>query len=145
MLSRSTARCGSWTSSRPTPIAVFSRAEFAPSPLPFFSSGNRAVLVYDKDEPDDNALKLAYTWARWICRRDLTADTTAIDAGRIEASLTRARQALARQQAARSCFTAATKKINEGASHLSALVDEVHDALAELSEELNKGMIGQRT
>jgi hypothetical protein len=120
-------------------IAVFSRADFAPNSLPFSWSGNRALLVYDKDDPDDNALKLAYAWARWVCRRDLTADSTAIDVGRVEGCLNRARQALARQQSARSCFTAAAKKINEGAGHLTALVDEVHDALAELSEELNKG------
>jgi len=120
-------------------IAVFSRAEHAPTPLPFSWSGNRAVLVYDKDDPDDNALQLAYAWARWVCRRDLTADGTAIDTGRIEAALSRTRQALARQQAARSCFTMATKKIDEGAGHVAALVDEVRTALAELSEELNKG------
>ena len=120
-------------------IAVFSRAELAPSPLPFSWSGNRAILVYDKDEPDACALQLAYAWARWLCRRDLTADGTAIDVGRVEACLTKAHQALARQASARSCFTAATKKINEGTGHLTALVDEVRDALAELSEELNKG------
>jgi len=34
-----------------TAIAVFSRQEFAPGPLPFSWSGNRAVLVYDKDDP----------------------------------------------------------------------------------------------
>jgi hypothetical protein len=120
-------------------IAVFSRAEHAPNPLPFSWSGNRAVLVYDKDEPDGNALQLAYTWARWICRRDLAADGAAIDTGRVEAALTRARQALARQQSARSCFTVAVKKIDEGASHVADLVDEVRTALAQLAEELNKG------
>jgi hypothetical protein len=118
-------------------IAVFSRADYAPNPLPFSWSGNQAVLVYDKDEPDGNALKLAYAWARWVSCRDLTADRTAMDVGRIEAALTRARQALARQQSARSCFTMATKKINEGTGHLGALVDEVHAALEELAEELN--------
>jgi hypothetical protein len=97
------------------------------------------VLVYDKDDPDDNALQLAYAWARWICRRELTADGAALDVGRIEAALTRGRQALARQQAARSCFTAATKKIDEGAGHVTALVDEVRSALTELWDELNGG------
>jgi hypothetical protein len=120
-------------------IAVFSRQEFAPGPLPFSWSGNRAVLVYDKDDPNDDALQLAYAWARWICRRELTADGAALDVGRIEAALTRARQALARQQAARSCFTAATKKIGEGAGHVTALVDEVRSALTELWDELNGG------
>src|SRR5262249_40380254 len=55
-------------------IAVFSRAEHAPTPLPFSWSGDRAMLIYDKEDPDGNALQLAYAWARWICRRDLTAD-----------------------------------------------------------------------
>ncbi len=55
-------------------IAVFSRQEFAPTPVPFWWSGNRAVLVYDKDDPDENALHLAYAWARWVCRRELTTD-----------------------------------------------------------------------
>jgi hypothetical protein len=73
-----------------------------------------------------------------VCRRSLTADGTAIDPGRIEAALTRVRQALARQQAARSCFTAASNKINEGAGHVATLVDDVRAALTELSEELTK-------
>jgi hypothetical protein len=120
-------------------VAVFSHQEFAPVPLPFSWSGNRAVLVYDKDDPDDNALQVAYAWARWICCRELTADGAALDVGRIEAALTRGRQALARQQAARSCFTAATKKIDEGAGHVTALVDEVRSALTELWDELNGG------
>ena len=34
----------------------------------------KAVLVYDKDDPNDDALQLAYSWARCICRRELTAD-----------------------------------------------------------------------
>ncbi len=51
----------------------------------------------------------------------------------------RGRQALAKQQAARSCFTAATKKIDEEAGHVTALVDEVRSALTELWDELNGG------
>jgi hypothetical protein len=119
-------------------IAVFSRAEHAPGQLPFYPSGNRAVLVYDKDDPDGSALQLAYTWARWTCRRDLTADQISIDPGRVEAAITKARQALARQQSARACFTAATRKIDEGAGHVAALAEEVQAALAELADEISK-------
>ena len=61
-----------------------------------------------------------------------------IDVGRVEAAFTKARQALARNQAARSCFTIATKKIHEGTGHVTSLVDEVRAALGELSEELNR-------
>jgi hypothetical protein len=119
-------------------VAVFSPAENAPSPLPFSWSANRAVLVCDKEVPDGNALQLAYAWARWVCRRDLTADRTDIDAGRVEAALTKARQALARHQAARGCFILAIKKIDEGTSHVADLVDEVRIALTQLAEELNE-------
>ncbi len=119
-------------------IAVFSRQEFAPVPLPFSWSGNRAVLVYDKDDPDDHALQLAYAWARWISRRDLTTDGSSLDVGKIEAALTRARQALTKQQAARSCLTAATKKIEEGTGHVTGLVDEVRAALTELWNHINQ-------
>jgi hypothetical protein len=119
-------------------IAVFSRQELAPSPLPFSWSGNRAVLVYDKDQPDPEALQLAYAWARWVCRRELSADGAGLNVGQIEAALTRARQALQRHQSAKSCFTAATKKIDEGASHVAGLVDEVRSAMTDLWEELNR-------
>jgi hypothetical protein len=40
--------------------------------------------------------------------------------------------------AARSCFSIATKKIDEGAGHMTTLVEEIRAALAELSEELNR-------
>jgi hypothetical protein len=119
-------------------IAVFSRQDLAPTPLPFCWSGNRAVLVYDKEQPDEDGLHLAYAWARWVCRRELTADGTTLDVGRIEAALTRARQALQRHQAARSCFTAATRKIDEGAGHVTALIEEVRAAISELWDELNR-------
>ena len=94
--------------------------------------------MYDKGEPDDYALQLAYAWARWNCRRELTADGTALDVERIEAALTRARQVMTRHQTARSCFSAATKKIEEGAGHVVALVDEVRGALSELWDELSR-------
>ena len=113
-------------------IAVFSRAANAPAALPFHWSGNRAILVYDKDDPDDDALQLAYAWARWVCRRELTAEGGSLDVGRIEAALTRARQALQKHQTARSCFTAATKKIEEGSGHVTSMVGEVRAALSEL-------------
>ena len=118
-------------------IAVFSRQELAPTPLPFYWTGNRAVLVYDKDDPDDDALQLAYAWARWVCRRDLTADGALLDVGRIEGALKRVGQALQRHQAARSCFSAAKKKVDEGAGHVSELVEDIRNALIELRSALN--------
>ena len=119
-------------------IAVFSRQANAPSPLPFYWSGNRAVLTYDKDDPDDDALQLVYAWARWVCRRELTADGAALDVGRIEAALMRARQALQKHQAARSCFTAATKKSTKVQATSLLSSRRYWGALSEPWEELNR-------
>ncbi|MGH9918528.1 MAG: hypothetical protein ACRD6W_06645, partial [Nitrososphaerales archaeon] len=74
-----------------------------------------------------------------IRRRELTADGAALDVGRIEAALTRARQALTRHQSARSCFSVAAKKIDEGTGHVGVLVEEVRSALSDLWEELSSG------
>ncbi len=98
--------------------------------------GNRAVLVYDKDDPDDTALQLAYCWARWVTRRELAGRSEAFDAARAEAALQRARKALAKHQAARACFTSATNKISEGCRHVDGLVEEVRAALKELWDQL---------
>lgn len=56
-------------------IAVFARTDLAPVSLQFWYSGSRAVLVFDKDDPDPRALQLAYQWARWVTRRTLAAAT----------------------------------------------------------------------
>lgn len=117
-------------------LAVFSRQELAPTKMPFVWWGDRAILVYDKDDPDDAALQLAYCWARWVTRRELTGRSDPFDAGRAEAALQRARQALAKHQTARACFTAATNKISEGTRHVDGLVEEVRGALRELWDQL---------
>ena len=117
-------------------LAVFSRQDLAPTTMPFVWWGNRAILVYDKDDPDSAALQLAYCWARWVTRRELSGRTEVFDASRAEAALQRARQALAKQQAARACFTMATNKISEGTRHVDGLVEEVRAALTELWDQL---------
>ena len=36
----------------------------------FRENGNQAILILDPLDPDPNAIKFAYLWSRWICRRD---------------------------------------------------------------------------
>jgi hypothetical protein len=119
-------------------IVVFSRQDLAPTPTPFFNSGNRAVVVLDKAEPDPLALQLAYTWGRWVARRELALDVTDVDFDRVEAAIGRARQALARYTVTKGCFTTATRKIAEGSQQIGELVADVRAALDELWEELKQ-------
>lgn len=122
-------------------IAVFARADLAPVSLPFWYSGNRAILVFDKEHPDRRGLHLAYEWARWTVRRFIASDSdseAAIDVAEVEAAITRARQALAKHQAIKSCHSAIRKKADEAGLHVAGLVDEVDQAMHELMTATNR-------
>jgi hypothetical protein len=120
-------------------IAVFARAELAPITLTFWHSGNRAILVYDKECPDPRALQLAYEWARWVARRSLALDAEAsVDVADVEASVTRTRQALDKHQAVKACHSAIRKKAEEAGAHVAGLVDEVDRAMRDLIVAANR-------
>jgi hypothetical protein len=46
----------------------------------FRENGNSAILILDPLDPDPNAIKFAYLWSRWICRRD---NATLLDVGSV--------------------------------------------------------------
>ena len=46
----------------------------------FRENGNLAILILDPLDPDPNAIKFAYLWSRWICRRD---DASLLDVGSV--------------------------------------------------------------
>ena len=46
----------------------------------FRENGNLAILILDPLDPDSNAIKFAYLWSRWICRRD---DASLLDVGSV--------------------------------------------------------------
>jgi hypothetical protein len=120
-------------------VAAFSSQDLAPTSVPLWWSGNRAIVVYDKDNPTPQALHLAYCWARWIARRILSPDgTAALDVARVEAALTRGRQALARHQTIKSCHSAAGNKITEAGAQVSALVDEINQVIRDVWDELSR-------
>jgi hypothetical protein len=119
-------------------MAVFSHAELSPVPVPFWWSGNRAIVTYDKEDPDPRVLQLGYAWARWIARRSMAVSTESeLDVGRMEAALTRARQAISRHQTIKSCHSAARKKIDEAGAHVSTVISDVDEAIREVWEILN--------
>lgn len=120
-------------------IAVFAKADLAPVSLPFWYSGNRAILVFDKGCPDRRGLHLAYEWARWVARRSVVTDPEAvINVAEIDAAITRARQALAKHQAIKSCHSAIRKKADEAGLHVAGLVDEVDQSMHELLTALSR-------
>lgn len=117
-------------------LLVFAGQELAPAAVPFMELGDRAIVVYDKHDPDPYVLRLAYLWARSVSRRNRTADPDAFDRGRIETALQDATQALAAHQSVKRCLTSAKKNIDEAGGHVAQLVERVEAALATLAEEL---------
>jgi len=110
-------------------IAVFSRQDNAPVPAPFAVFNDRAIVVYDKDEPDPTALRLACAWARWIVQRETRPTSAGLDLDLIGRLIDDARRALDRVSSIKRAHTAAAKKIGEASSQVADLNSEVVDAL----------------
>jgi len=119
-------------------IAVFSSQEEAPTSVSFSHSGDKAIAVYDAEDGDDSALRLAYMWARWVVRREL-AGTAAedVDVERIGTLIEDALRAIDRVTTIKRSHTQAKKSIDQAGEQVALLATEVRDALDAVSEELS--------
>jgi hypothetical protein len=118
-------------------ILVFGGKDQIPLSLPFWYSGNRAIVVLDRDEPDPGFLRLAYEWARWVTRRSLAEDGDAVNVVEVEAAIKRVRGALTKHAAVKACHSGIKKKTDEAGLHVAALVEEIDLAMKALSDALN--------
>ncbi len=117
-------------------IAVFSSQDNAPTATPFAYFGDKAVVVLDKNEPDDRALALACAWARWILRRSLNAGAEGVDVERIGAAIDDGRRALARVSSVRRAHSASRNKIDEAAGQVEGLVVDLDRVLETVTLQL---------
>ena len=118
-------------------IAVFRSQEQAPTSVPFAHFDDKAIVVFDPDDGDDSALRLAYMWARWTVRKGLAvSEETELDLERVRCLLDDASRALERQTAIKRFHTQAKKNIDQAAEQVGSLVDEVHQSIQELDAEL---------
>jgi hypothetical protein len=49
-----------------------------------FHSGNRLILVVDKDAPDFNLIQFGYIWSRWMAFRTLETKSNVVDIDRVD-------------------------------------------------------------
>lgn len=114
-------------------IVVFSREEYSPAGSPFAVHGNCALVVLDKDRPEeDSALRLGLLWARWTVRRSLDAVRDGVSADVVLQAVSDATRALERVSTIRRAHSSALKRIDEAGSHCDGMVDDVHRALETL-------------
>lgn len=118
-------------------IAVFRSQDQAPSAVPFQYSDDKAIVVYDPDDGDDSALRLAYMWARWTVRRHLSGtEHDELDLEHVACLLDDAGRALERHTAIKRFHTQAKKNIDQAAEQAGDLVTETRQALDELEAAL---------
>jgi hypothetical protein len=125
-------------------IAVFADPLLAPTKVPFQPYDNKALVIFDRDEFDDRALRLACLWARWVARRQIGEAGTGPDLEQVAAVIDRARRALGRAAAIRRAHSMATKAIGDARGQLDELVEEIDTALNCLTVELDRDTSEER-
>ena len=117
-------------------IAVFSSAENAPTSVPFFANGDKAIVVLDPEELDTTALRLATMWARWwSAASSPTTSASSTSTPSPSSSTRRARAEPARHDQGLSHRR--RKKIDEAGRHVHELVAEIEDVLERLRAEID--------
>lgn len=118
-------------------VAVFRSQEQAPTAVPFQHFDDKAIVVLDPDDGDESALRLAYMWARWTVRKQLsTTEPEGVDLERVGCLLDDAARALERHTTVKRCHTQARKSIDQAAEQVQSLVTEVQDSLDALDAEV---------
>jgi hypothetical protein len=117
-------------------IAVFGNSDIAPIKVPFWAYGEKAVLVIDKEDPDESAVRLAYMWARWVARRRLAEYNASIDIDRIETLISDTIRALKLASQVRTSHTLAKKGIEDAGAHLDIMIREIQSAMDQLRSEI---------
>jgi hypothetical protein len=117
-------------------VAVFSGSVHCPVPAPFAVFNDRAIVVYDKNDPDPTALRLACAWARWIVQREARPANDGIDLELIGRLIDEARRSLDRVNTIKRAHSAATKKIGEAARQVAELSAEVNGELDRIERVL---------
>lgn len=75
----------------------------------FRENGNIAILILDSQEPDPNAIKFAYLWSRWICRRD---NSSLLDVGSVRDVMEAIQRELSIVKAIKSHHTSIANELN---------------------------------
>jgi hypothetical protein len=119
-------------------VMVFSSAANAPIAADFQDFGDRAIVVLDKEDGDDRALRLACMWARWVVRRALAGAAADVDVDQLALLVGRARRALEARATVRRYHTQAKNAIDESARQVDAMVAELDAALAGIEEEVRR-------
>jgi hypothetical protein len=113
-------------------VIVFSKQEKAPTVVPLQTFGSKVVVVLDKDELDERALRLGIAAARCFVQRQLTgADRKALDTEAVLALVEDGQRELVALTTVKGCLTRAEKQITAAGDWVDGLrLDEILGQIA---------------
>jgi hypothetical protein len=117
-------------------IAVFGSEATAPISVPFAQYGDKAVLVIDKDDPDEGAVRLAYIWSRWVAKRKLGEEVESIDTAKIDDQIDEATRSLEHVTHMKKFHTQAKDRIEDASTHLESMAREIKSALKAIRDAI---------
>jgi hypothetical protein len=104
-----------------------------------FHSGNRLILVVDKDKPDHNLIQFGYIWSRWVAFRSLEVASDSVDISRIDHLVGEAITSLKSFAQVKSSHTGIQRSLDDAISW----VDTVESALKIKLKEITEAMTVQ--
>jgi hypothetical protein len=118
-------------------VIVFSRQEKAPTSMPLQVFGAKVVVVLDKDEMDDRALRLGIAAARCVVQRQLSsADGNTADIEAALALVEEGQRALVARSTVKRFLTQAQGRITDARDNVDCLVDTLDDILGQIAAKL---------
>lgn len=101
-----------------------------------FHSGNRMIIVVDKDKPDIGLIRFAYIHSRWLVTRDLLSDASILDSAKMQYLIEKAQDDAKYISQIRKSLTGiatsqseAVTRVNELESRLVTTLDQAQNLL----------------
>jgi hypothetical protein len=118
-------------------VIVFSRQEKAPIATPLQMLGSKVVVVLDKDELDERALRLGIAAARCVVQRHLNSTTgKTADVEAALALIEEGQRALVARSTVKRFLTTAQRQITSAGDSVEELVDKLDDILRQIAGKL---------
>jgi hypothetical protein len=99
-----------------------------------FHSGNRMIIVVDKDKPDLGLIRFAYIHTRWLVTRELLADTAILDSAKMQYLIEKAQDELKYISQIRKSLTGIATSHSEATERVDELERRLNFTLAEASK-----------
>ena len=104
-----------------------------------FASGNRLLILVDKDDPDKYLIQFAYLWSRMVAMKDLNKGSEAFDIEKIQYLFDQAEVALKDMRNIKTAHTGIESSLSDARRWVESVEKALKQKFAEISIELNGG------